>query len=58
MVRFSANDAKLLSKSPVNTFLLLASDEPKIRKQTRLILNYFINKFKILNKCQSECNEK
>lgn len=30
IVRFSANDAKLLSKSPVNTFLLPESDVPKI----------------------------
>lgn len=35
IVRFSANDAKLLSKSPVNTFLFPKSVVPK---------NYKINK--------------
>jgi len=39
IVRFSANDAKLLSKSPVNTFLLLESDVPRIITVTQAILN-------------------
>jgi hypothetical protein len=45
MVRFSDNDAKLLSKSPVNTFLLPESGAPKIKYQKiKLIIKYLIKK--------------
>lgn len=50
IVRFSANDAKLLSKSPVNTFLFPESDAPKNYKINKSNVNLFYQKINYQSK--------